>query len=167
MATQTTQAAVTTDRWIPRPRLAFFVRFIVFLAPTVIATDVSLVLARLLPKPEGLGSSIVWWIALIATSGAVLVVFDRLFRRLLPLTVLLGLALAFPGVAPSRFSAAFRAGSVKNLQRRIDQAKHDAPHASAAQAAATVVELIAALAVHDPRTRGHSERTRTYADLVA
>lgn len=160
-------ATVADDRWERRPRLAFLVRLIVFLAPAVVATDVSLVLTRLLPEPDGVLWSIVWWIVVLVVSGATLLLFDRLFRRLLPLTVLLGLALVFPGVAPSRFSTAFRAGTIRNLQRRIEQAKHDAAHADTIQAASTVVELIAALAIHDPKTRGHSERTRAYADLIA
>jgi putative nucleotidyltransferase with HDIG domain len=154
-------------RWERRPRLALLVRLVVFLAPAIVATDVSLVLTRVLPRPHGVPASLAWWVAVIAGSGLTLLAFDRLFRRLLPLTVLLGLALVFPGVAPSRFSAAFRAGTVRNLQRRIEQAKHDAAHADSLQAASTVVELIGALAIHDPRTRGHSERTRAYADLIA
>lgn len=161
------EVATPTDRWERRPRLAFVVRLAVFLAPAVIATDVSLVLTRLLPDPDGALQAAGWWISVLGLSALTLVVFDRLFRRLLPLTVLLGLALVFPGVAPSRFSAAFRAGSVRNLQRRIEEAKQDAAHADTVQAASTVVELVAALAVHDPKTRGHSERTRAYADLIA
>lgn len=154
-------------RWERRPGLALLVRFVVFLAPAIVATDVSLVLTRLLPRPHGVPAAVAWWAAVVVGSGLTLLAFDRLFRRLLPLTVLLGLALVFPGVAPSRFSAAFRAGTVRNLQRRIEQAKRDAADASSVEAATTVVELIGALAVHDPRTRGHSERTRAYADLIA
>lgn len=160
-------SAESEDRWERRPRLAFLVRAIVFLAPLVIATDVSLVLGRFLPEPHGVPASIAWWAAVLTASAIALVVFDRLFRRLLPLSVLLNLALVFPGVAPSRYSAAFRAGTIRNLERRIEQAKDEAVDADTAQAAATVVELIAALAVHDPKTRGHSERTRTYSDLIA
>ena len=160
-------SAEPIGRWERRRWLARLVRVVVFVAPAVIATDLSLVLTRLLPHPDGLGWTVLWWVTVLAVSGAALFVFDRLFRRLLPLTVLLDLALVFPGVAPSRFSAAFRGGTVKNLQRRIEQAKHDATSANTAQAAATVVELVGALALHDPRTRGHSERTRAYAELIA
>lgn len=160
-------SAEAENRWERRPRLAFLVRVIVFLAPLVIATDVSLVLGRFLPDPHGVPASIAWWAAVLTASAIALVVFDRLFRRLLPLSVLLNLALVFPGVAPSRYSAAFRAGTIRNLERRIEQAKDEAVDAATTQAAATVVELIAALAVHDPKTRGHSERTRTYSDLIA
>ena len=155
------------NRWERRPRLAFVVRAVVFLAPAIVATDVSLILTRALPRPDGILASVVWWVAVLGAAAIVLVAFDRLFRRMLPFSVLLDLALVFPGVAPSRFSAAFRAGSVRNLQRRLEVAKERAPEAGTAEAAATVVELIAALAVHDPKTRGHSERTRAYADLIA
>ena len=161
------EPAEAMGRWERRKGLARLVRVVVFLAPAIIATDLSLVLTRLLPHPEGIGWTTAWWITVLAVSGSALYVFDRMFRRLLPLTVLLDLALVFPGVAPSRFSAAFRGGTVKNLQRRIEQAKTDATSATTAEAAATVVELVGALALHDPRTRGHSERTRAYAELIA
>ncbi|HUP85795.1 MAG TPA: HD-GYP domain-containing protein [Acidimicrobiales bacterium] len=160
-------ASLADRRWERRPRLALVLRIVIFLAPAIVATDASLVLTRLLPHPHGFLAAAAWWIGVLGFSGLVLFVFDRIFRRLLPLTVLLDLALVFPGTAPSRFSAAFRSGTVKNLQRRIDQAKDDASHVSAAEAAATVVGLVGALAVHDPRTRGHSERTRAYAELIA
>lgn len=158
---------VADGRWERRPVLAFVVKAVVLLAPAVLATDVSLVMGRFLPEPHGILASAGWWVAVLSVSGAALFGFDRLFRRLLPLTALLDLALVFPGVAPSRFSAAFRAGTIRSLQSRIEEAKHDADRGDAARAAATVVELIAALAVHDPKTRGHSERTRAYAELIA
>ena len=160
------QSSNEKDRWRRRPRLALLVRLVIFLAPAVMATDVSLIVSSLLRAPHGLPQLVIWWTAVLAASALALLTFDRLFRRLLPLTVLLDLALVFPGVAPSRFSAAFRAGSIRNLQRRIEQAK-ESDETGPLQAASTVVELIAALAVHDPRTRGHSERTRAYSDLVA
>lgn len=154
-----------SDRWKRRRWLATVLRVVVVLAPVIVATDVGLVVANALPAPEGAGPTIAWWAAVLVASVAALFGFDRLFRRLLPLSVLLDLALVFPGVAPSRFSAAFRAGTARNLQRRIDQAKA-ADGTDASEAAGTVVELIAALAAHDPRTRGHSERTRAYAELI-
>ncbi|MDQ3107649.1 MAG: HD-GYP domain-containing protein, partial [Actinomycetota bacterium] len=153
------------DRWKRRRGLATLIRVVVVLAPVVVATDVGLLIANALPTPEGAGPTIGWWASVLGASLAALLGFDRLFRRLLPLSVLLNLALVFPGVAPSRFSAAFRAGTARNLQRRIDQAKV-ANDSDASAAAGTVVELIAALAAHDPRTRGHSERTRAYAELI-
>lgn len=153
-----------SDRWKRRRGLATLLRVVVVLAPVIVATDVGFLVARSLPSPEGVGPTIAWWVAVLVAAVGSLLAFDRLFRRLLPLSVLLDLALVFPGVAPSRFSAAFRAGTARTLQRRIDQAKADDGDASSA--AGTVVELIAALAAHDPRTRGHSERTRAYAELI-
>jgi putative nucleotidyltransferase with HDIG domain len=140
---------------------------VAFLAPAVLSLGVASVLSRLLPTPVGLVATIAWWAALLVGSGVALVLFDRLFRRLLPLSVLLNLALVFPGAAPSRFAAAIRGGSVRNLEARIEQAKSDAASAGIAEAAQTVVELVGALAAHDPRTRGHCERTRAFSDLIA
>ncbi len=159
--------AQRSDRWERRRGLALLIRVVVVLAPVIVATDIGLLVATALPRPDGVAETVGWWAAVLVAAGTSLFAFDRLFRRLLPLSVLLDLALVFPGAAPSRFSSAFRAGTAKNLQRRIDQAKEDAGGADAGAAAGTVVELIAALAVHDPRTRGHSERTRAYAELIA
>src|SRR5947207_874223 len=83
-------------------------------APVVLSLVVASLMARALPEPIGPFATVAWWAALLVGSGVALVVFDRLFRRLLPLSVLLNLALVFPGAAPSRFSAAIRAGSVHN-----------------------------------------------------
>jgi putative nucleotidyltransferase with HDIG domain len=158
---------VGVQRWERRRWLAGGLRAVAFLAPVGLSLGVAALVARALPTPVGLVATASWWAALFVGSGVTLVLFDRLFRRLLPFSVLLNLALVFPGAAPSRFAAAIRGGSVRNLERRIEEAKEHAGSAGVADAAATVVELIGALAAHDPRTRGHCERTRAFSDLIA
>jgi putative nucleotidyltransferase with HDIG domain len=158
---------VGDQRWVRRRGLAAAIRTVAFLAPVLLSLAVASLVARALPTPIGPVATAAWWAALLVGSGVALVLFDRLFRRLLPLSVLLNLALVFPGAAPSRFSAAIRSGSVHDLEVRIEKAKADAASADLATAAATVVELVGALAKHDPRTRGHCERTRAFSDLIA
>jgi hypothetical protein len=160
-------AGVAAERWERRPRLAAVVQAVIVLAPALLATAVTYVVGRELPRPHGVGRTAGWWMIVIATSALTVVLFERLFRRLVPLTVMLNVALVFPGVAPSRFSSAFRAGTVRNLERRIEEAKQDAEGSDTTHAASTVIELVAALGAHDPKTRGHSERTRTYSDLIS
>jgi hypothetical protein len=91
-------------------------------------------------------------------------VVERLARRFLPLAALLRLSLVFPDCAPSRFSVAMRATSVKKLQRWAEEAHGDDEIPALAE---KVVTLASALNAHDRRTRGHSERSRAMADLIA
>ncbi len=88
-------------------------------------------------------------------------VAERGTRRLVPLTVLLKLSMLFPDQAPSRFKVARRATSKQGLERLATRRDGDA-----ANAASTIMELLAALAHHDKRTRGHAERVRVYTDLL-
>ena len=91
---------------------------------------------------------------------------DRVSRRLLPLSVLLNLSLAFPDRTPSRFGVALRSGNVAQLKRRLEQATQEG-QADLAEATEVILALVAAISQHDRRTRGHAERTRAYTDLLA
>src|SRR6478672_6319396 len=112
--------AVVEQRWERRRWLAAAVRAIAFLGPAALSLVVASVVAHALPRPVGAAATVAWWAALLVGSGLALLAFDRLFRRLLPLSVLLNLALVFPGAAPSRFAAAMRGGSVRNFERRLE-----------------------------------------------
>ncbi len=92
--------------------------------------------------------------------GAALVT-ERALRRFLPLAMLLRMDMAFPGRAPSRFAVARKARSQDQLMAML--AERDA---GPQQAAHAMMTLLAALAGHDRRTRGHSERTRVLADVL-
>ena len=99
-----------------------------------------------------------------AVSVLAFVLVERLARRVLPLATLLKLSLVFPDQAPSRFALALRSTSVKKLQQWARTTQHDDGPGALAE---KVVTLAAALNVHDRRTRGHSDRTRSMAELVA
>jgi putative nucleotidyltransferase with HDIG domain len=78
---------------------------------------------------------------------------------------LLSLSLSFPDQVPNRFRVAIRAGNRKRTHRLLtgqEALSHDVD-----DAIEQVLELTAALSVHDRRTRGHAERVRAYADLLA
>jgi len=149
--------------WRGHPCLAFSLRASAFAAPVVVSFVASGLAAKIAPRPDGVLASVLWWVLLLGFSTVVLVATDRLARRLLPLVALLKLSLVFPDAAPSRFGFALRSGTTKQLQRRIEQFQMEGP---AAAGAADLLALIAALNVHDPRTRGHSERVRAFSDLL-
>ena len=77
------------------------------------------------------------------------------------------MSLVFPDQAPSRFSVALRSGTLKRLQTRFDDVKRSGLGANDDEAAARAVELVGLLSHHDRLTRGHTERVRAYADLIA
>ena len=92
---------------------------------------------------------------------------ERAGRRLLPLAALLNLSLLFPDRAPKRFAVARRVGKPRDLQRQLREAHEKGVVGGEVAHMQTVLELVAALSVHDRQTRGHSERVRVFADLIA
>jgi len=68
-----------------------------------------------------------------------------------------------PGSCPSRLPLAQRGSSSVELATLSAAPVQE----SAQQAAERILTLIAALSKHDRKTRGHSERVRAYADLIA
>ncbi|MCB0994110.1 MAG: tandem-95 repeat protein, partial [Acidimicrobiales bacterium] len=142
-------------------------RVVIVLLPIVVSLLVGWAAAKWVP-PARVGVGKWTWMALLFVAAtATLVVFDRIVRRLTPLVVLMKLSLIFPDHAPSRFSVAMRNGTTRSLQRRIDEIRAtglalDDETAYAEQ----MLELVAALSVHDRLTRGHCERVRAYTELV-
>jgi hypothetical protein len=86
---------------------------------------------------------------------------------LLPLAALLNLSLLFPDRAPKRFAVARRVGKPRDLQRQLREAHEKGVTGGEVAHMQRVLELVAALSVHDRQTRGHSERVRVFADLIA
>ncbi|MDQ3574088.1 MAG: HD domain-containing protein [Actinomycetota bacterium] len=123
--------------------------------------------SRLLPPPAGAFSTVAWWLVVMAASTLALVAVDRQARRLLPLATLFKLTLVFPDKAPSRLRVALRAGTVRNLEHRLEQSRRNGVGDDPSQSAANILMLVAALTRHDRRTRGHSERVRGFTDLIA
>jgi len=136
------------------------------LVPATAAVAVVWALGRATPAPDG-PSRILWIGWLIGVGTLVALLLERLGRRVLPLAVLLQLSLTFPDQAPSRFAMARTAGNVRRLHERIDAAKARGVDDDPASAARQILELVAALSAHDRKTRGHSERVRAYADMLA
>ncbi len=108
-----------------------------------------------------------WWACLFALGLSVLLVAERVTRRLLPLSALFKLSLIFPDEAPSRFGIALKSNSTRKLERRIAEVRESGFPSEETQYAETMLELVAGLSLHDRLTRGHSERVRAYTDMIA
>jgi HD-GYP domain-containing protein (c-di-GMP phosphodiesterase class II) len=161
----TAQSAAAPPRWGGRPVQAALVRLLAYVAPIAASITFVELASRALPAPlSSLWVYLLWWLGLTAAATGVLVVVDRIARRLLPLAALLKLSLVFPDQTPSRFKTAMRAGSTKKLEARMQELRDG--EASPADSAALLLELVAALNSHDRVTRGHSERVRGYAVLI-
>lgn len=154
-----------SDRWPARPVLGALLRCAVVVVPVVIALAVAILLTRLLPTATTWPARVVWWAAVLVGSTGAMLLADRAARRALPLAVLLDLALVFPDRAPSRLKAA-RTPSVRELEQRLVALRADGVGGRPIDAAETLVTLVGILGLHDPRTRGHSERVRAFTDLL-
>lgn len=154
------------ERWQPRRLAAFGVRAVAFLAPLAVGFLAARTVGSLLEPPIGVSGVVGWWGAVIGAATLASHLTDRVSRRLLPLSVLLNLSLAFPDRTPSRFGLALRSGNVAQLKRRLEQATQEG-QTDLAEATEVILALVAAISQHDRRTRGHAERTRAYTDLLA
>jgi HD-GYP domain-containing protein (c-di-GMP phosphodiesterase class II) len=123
--------------------------------------------SRLLPRPNGFGGAALSFAAVSLVMLVTIIALERAGRRLLPLAALLNLSLLFPDRAPKRFAVARRVGKPRDLQRQLREAHEKGVVGGEVAHMQTVLELVAALSVHDRQTRGHSERVRVFADLIA
>ena len=151
--------------WKPRPFGAAVVRVAVVAVPLFASVLVGLVVSRTLtwPSPQ----SLPWWAVIVGVATATSLITGRLARRLLPLAALLQLSLVFPDRTPSRFKMTLRCGTTAQLRRRVEHVKAHGVGDDVDDAARTVLELAAALNVHDATTRGHSERVRALTEVLA
>ena len=157
----------TPDRWRGHQSFSTFVSATAFLAPVALSVIAATIIARTLSAPHGVGVTVGWWVMVLGTPLIVLAVTEQLARRLLPLAVLLKMTLVFPDQAPKRMAVARKAGSTRDLARRVQEAKDNGMRDAPVIAAEKILVLAGALNVHDRRTRGHSERVRMYTDLIA
>jgi hypothetical protein len=153
--------------WRSRPVVSRGIRLVAFLGPIVAAVVVSWMVSRSLPTAAGVGAEALWWSVVTIATIATLVVGERLARRLLPLAALFSLSLVFPDKAPRRFALARRLGRPSDVRRRIEAARHTGVVDDDTTTMQTILELAAALSVHDKQTRGHSERVRVFTDMIA
>lgn len=153
----------TERRWRSRPRWARFVRAVVVLTPLAVSIAAGVAASRVF-RPSDALSLVEWLLWTAAVSLGVLAIVDALVRRLLPLQRLLQLCLVFPDCAPSRLKLAVQAARPRRPEALLREAR--GPE-TARDAAVRVVRLLAALSVHDRRTRGHSERVCAFTELLA
>jgi hypothetical protein len=151
-------------RWSARPWAARTLRVVVFGLPIL----ASVAFVQLLTSVTGIPTSSLWvflgwWLGVSILASVVVSGLYALTRRLLPLSGLLGLSLAFPDEAPSRFRLALATGTVESLQARLLRMREARRELDAQEAAEILLQLVAALDVHDRITRGHAERVRGYA----
>ena len=153
-------------RWQSHRIAGFLVRIIAFAVPLLVGLLAARLVGSVLGSPEGVLQIVGWWTTVVASAAVASHFADRLSRKLLPLSVLLNLSLAFPDKTPSRFGVALRSGNVTYLRNRLDAAT-SAGETDLAEATAAILGLVAAISKHDRKTRGHAERTRAYTDLLA
>lgn len=96
--------------------LAFAVRGIALVLPALVAWVVTSRISGQFWRPDGAIGIVLWVIQLGVVGTLVVLTVERLTRRILPLVALFKLSLVFPDRAPSRFRAALRSGTVRNLQ---------------------------------------------------
>ncbi len=160
-------AAQRGDRWEARPVVAGLIRVLVVLVPAVAGALASWEVSRIWARPGGFGPVLGWFLTLVAVAVAVVLVVQRFARRFLPLAWLFSLTMAFPDRTPSRMVTARRAASRRARRRALAKLRQDGLGGNAYEASEAALVLVAALGAHDRRTRGHSERVRTLADLLA
>jgi hypothetical protein len=133
--------------------------------PAAASIGAAIVVSRTLEWPDP--RTVPWWGAVVGAAVLTSVAVGRLARRLLPLATLLRLSLVFPDRTPSRFRIALRAGTAGQLRRQVARVREEGVGDDVNAAAETVLVLAAALNAHDPQTRGHSERVRAFAEVLA
>ncbi|MGZ9005306.1 MAG: HD-GYP domain-containing protein, partial [Burkholderiales bacterium] len=147
---------------------ARLIRVAALVAPIAASIAFVALVSKVFPAPlESFWLYLAWWVVLTGAATLVLIAVDRVARRLLPLAVLFKLSLVFPDHAPSRFRTALSSRSVGTLEERVAAAKAGQAGATPVEAAQELLALVAALDTHDPLTRGHSDRVRAYAQMIA
>jgi HD-GYP domain-containing protein (c-di-GMP phosphodiesterase class II) len=154
------------DRWERRPGLSRALRLAIFLGPILASLAIAILISSLLPRAIGPWNAAFWILVVAAGSFVTLVLFERAARRLLPLAALLNVSLLFPDKAPARFAVARKTGSPRQLEAQLLAARASGK-SDDVRGMQSVIELVLALSVHDKATRGHSERVRVFADLIA
>jgi putative nucleotidyltransferase with HDIG domain len=137
------------------------------LVPAVAGALASWQVSRVWEQPSEFWPTVGWFLTLVAVAVAVVLVVQRFARRFLPLAWLFSLTMAFPDQTPSRMVTARRAASRRARRKALDRLGESGLGRNAGEASEAALVLVAALGAHDRRTRGHSERVRTLADLLA
>src|SRR5438067_10897983 len=151
-------------RWTAHPWRARTVRLLVYSLPIAASIGFVQLATSLTGVPtSSLWAFLAWWLGISALATLVVSLGYALTKRLLPLGALLGLSLVFPDEAPSRFRVALVSGTVESLERRLRLMREAREAPTAQESAELLLQLVAALDVHDAITRGHAERVRAYS----
>jgi putative nucleotidyltransferase with HDIG domain len=161
-----TQTVVEGERWDAKPKLALAVGGAIRIFPVLVGTIAVWIATKALPRPHGWWIA-AWWAGLIVVAQGTVWLLNRWFARLLPMSMLLRLSLAFPDQAPSRVSTALRSGNVEKLNREVHDAIEKGLPVEINEAIRTALSMVRELNSHDKGTRGHSERVRAYSEVIA
>ncbi|MGA8296465.1 MAG: HD-GYP domain-containing protein, partial [Acidimicrobiales bacterium] len=152
-----------TNRWRSRPVLSTLLSGAAIAVPLAGSILVAIVVGRVLHRGAAVTEEVAWWSVVLGSSTVAFIGLERLCRRLLPLAALLKMTMLFPDRAPKRFKVAWRAASVRNLERTSQLEGSKVP----GDAAAEILALATSLSRHDRATRGHSERVRALTDMLS
>jgi len=153
-------------RWKSQRLLAVLVQVVVLVVPLAAGFAAgSLVARHVEPQPGALGA-LTWWLVVLGAATLASHSTGKTTRRLAPLPALLRSTMVFPDRAPSRFRMSLRTRDTELLRRQLVVATKGG-YSDLAQATQVILSLGQALSKHDRNTRGHSERTGAYADLIA
>ncbi len=153
------------DSWAGKPVAAFVLRALAFLVPIAVSIVFVMWATKIWPRPLGVLPTVSWFLMLFISSTGLLLLVERMTRRLLPIVALLRLTLVFPDEAPSRFKLAMRTNTVRQLQRKLEADELDAD-GTPVEAAEALLQLANQLNDHDRKTRGHTERVRAYTMMI-
>jgi hypothetical protein len=157
-----------TRRWKAHPWRARALRLLVYALPIAGSLGFVRLATWLVEVPtSSLWIFLAWWLGISVAATLVVSALYAVTRRLLPVGALLGLSLIFPDEAPSRFRLAMSAGTVESLEDRLALMRKAREAPTAQAAAENLLQLVAALDVHDKITRGHAERVRGYSYALA
>src|ERR671935_222266 len=151
-------------RWVAHPWRARALRLLVYALPIAGSLGFVRLLTAFVAVPTAsLWIYLAWWLGISLAATLVVTALYSLTRRLLPIGVLLNLSLVFPDEAPSRFKLAMSTGTVETLEARLALMRDAREAPNTQEAAEILLQLVAALDVHDKITRGHAERVRAYS----
>jgi hypothetical protein len=155
------------QRWKDRRILAAVLGATIVAFPVVCSTGAALAFQRTVAAPDTVLFFALWWLATLGLCTLVYLATERIARTMVPLALLLKMPMVFPGRAPKRLAVARRAGNVRELHRRVEEAKQQGVADEPIVAAERIVTLATMLSTHDRTTRGHAERVRALTDMIA
>jgi hypothetical protein len=119
---------------------------------------------RVVPRPDGLEPTVVWFAGAVVVSSVVFQIVRRMIGRFSSLGVLFSLSLTFPDAAPSRMRAFLGSRAeppAADLETMVN-ADFDA-----AMKAKRLADLVAKVSRREARSGRHSDRVRGYVELIA